>query len=991
MRLLRRSNGNRQVTGGRSRTLRRIDIGPRLLILVAIPVVALIGVIGLLVADDIERFQSFRSYSDETTEVADLIVVLSSLQEERHQLVAPDSPAAITTPVSADLMSPLANALRFGGSNVDAVQFLPEARRLADQGDTEAALVIYTDIIDDLALIIDGRLANAPQGQPSRASDSLRALLQGQENFLQEDIAVRSGETDDVRLGQYRTSALIALERFSVNASLEASEELSQLRSGSAWTFLDETRLDVFELNDSASLLERWHASADVRRTSLVELTLAETERFSQAMEALEEGELAELLSLLGVIAAILALSIFCTLLIRRSIVGPLSRLTVHARSLSRGEVAAVNDPANDEIAEVGSAFSSLAATMQHLFTNIDDIAEHMHLGNHERRIDTEPLTGDWLRLATTMNSTLDTSAAHHDATKEDLDRRTALTEITNAAILADNAQDVTRAVIAHLPEAQAGSHAAIFEHPSGPPLVELGHYIGPPLSALEVPTAGAQAQRVTVDKKSGVGALIEFSVGPPAVLVLFFGSTEPGQIEPFVSLVETAARVLSQAHRRHAAEVDATHNREHDPVTGLANVELLQRWFAATSTENSTWSVVGIAPQQLDDLDGSFGRDARNLALRKIGAELEQLLVTEMTDSDLDIPLVRTDEPEFVAIVPAQHGKPLANRFAQRFAEPIHIAGTSLSIDVTIGLADVADGDIDLTDALTNVTTAVRRGQGRTTEIVPFEERFREDVRRRAQLVRWLEHAIENRDLTVHFQPVVNAYTTTIEGYECLIRGSLDGEPVSPAEFIPLAEETKMIVAIGEFVLREGCAALPFLRGDNPYVAINLSPLELSDPYLLDRIDNVLTQSAVDRSRIVFEITEGTKTSSSDAELVKRLRRLGVRIAIDDFGSGHANLAYLNSLPAQIVKLDRSLVTPIVDDEGAASIVRKAIEMAHGLGMSVVAEGVETEDELNALRRMRCDRIQGWLTGRPNDLDAFIEITIERPLTQISRPRDRS
>jgi EAL domain-containing protein (putative c-di-GMP-specific phosphodiesterase class I) len=139
----------------------------------------------------------------------------------------------------------------------------------------------------------------------------------------------------------------------------------------------------------------------------------------------------------------------------------------------------------------------------------------------------------------------------------------------------------------------------------------------------------------------------------------------------------------------------------------------------------------------------------------------------------------------------------------------------------------------------------------------------------------------------------------------------------------------------------------------------------------------------------VVFEITEGIATSQADIELLHRLRRIGVKIAIDDFGSGQSNLSYLNSLPAQILKLDRSLITPIVDDIGAAGVVRKAIEMAHDLGMTVVGEGVETNDELNALRRVRCDLVQGWLTGRPAPLDTFIEITIARPVTQINAPNE--
>ena len=555
--------------------------------------------------------------------------------------------------------------------------------------------------------------------------------------------------------------------------------------------------------------------------------------------------------------------------------------------------------------------------------------------------------------------------------------------------MLSDDAIAMTGKILHHLPKALRGSRADIHEHPSGPPLVDLGVPLKPAFSALEVPTMTEHAQRICVDGSDGIASLIEFPEGPPAVLVLMFDGEEPPEIDPLVSLVETSGQILAQAHRRQVAEIDATHNLEHDLTTGLGNVTHLRRWFTETHAPATGWTAVGVSPQHLADLDGSFGRDALDVALREVGSELERIANEHARTDGIETPLVRSGDPEYLVIVPSSRGEALAASFASRFASPIDIDGTAQPIDITIGWAEIEANDQDLTEALANVATAVRRGQQRTTEIVAFEPQYREDARRRTQLIRWLEGAIANRELEIHFQPIVDAVTTSIEGYECLIRGSLDGEPVSPGEFIPLAEETQMIVAIGEFALREACAAIPFLRGDKPYVAVNLSPFELSDPSLLSRIEGVLMQSKVDRSRLVFEVTEGTETSPADAELLVKLRDLGVKIAIDDFGAGHANLAYLNSLPAQILKLDRSLITPMVEDPGAASVVLKAIEMAHGLGMTVVGEGVETNEELDALRRMRCDRVQGWLTGRPAPLDNFIEITAERPLTQLSRPRE--
>ena len=980
----------RSTRWGPTSLLRSIDIGPRLILLAGIPLAALLLVIGLLASDDIARWQDLRRFHETTEEIDGLVNLNISLQEERHLLLGDDTQTVLERPLSGAPSGELAETLREIGSPVDVIQVLADARRLSAAGQSEAAALEYTRLINEVLRGISLHTANAPFGNATSESQALNALLQSHESFLLEDLQVQIGDPDPLALGRFRTEALLALEEFATNASAQSRADLEAITTTSAWRFLTLARVDSFADVDDPSQAELWARSADVRRLAFIDLAEQESETLNQSV-GLAQRQVAEtLVTVLAVIGAIVLLATLLSVLLRRSIVRPLSNLTVSARTLSKGEMVPIDDPASDEIAEVAGAFSSLAETMENLFTDIDAISFSVRDGRYDQRIHTDHLMGDWARLANTMNATLETSAAHRDATREELDRRTVLSEISNAAILAVSSPEITASVLHHLPKALAGSHAHIHVHPSGPPTVDLGIPLEKSLSALEVPTLVEQAQRITSAKGDGVAALVEFPSGPPAVIALMFGEHEPAQLEPLVSLVETAARILSQAHRRQIAETDATHSREHDQLTGLFNAERLGRWFADRRMVNE-WTAVGIAPQNLDDLDGSFGRNARNLVLQAVGKRLETIVAQEFRAHGYDGALARIVEPEFVAVVPKRFSRGIADTIAQRFGEPIEIEGSQLQVDLTIGLTEVGRTDVDLTQAVANVAIAIRRGASQTTEIIPFEARYRDDVRRRTQLISWLEQAIENRDLRIEFQPIVNAITTRTEGYECLVRGSMNGEAVSPAEFIPLAEETNMVVAIGEFVLREACAALPFLRGDTPYVAINLSPVELSDPRFIGRIDRVLSESSIDRDRIVFEVTEGATATESDLERLHRLRRLGVQIAIDDFGSGQSNLSYLNNLPAQILKLDRSLITPITSDEGAVSIVGKAIEMAHGLGMTVIGEGVEQNDELNILRRLRCDRIQGWFTGRPAPLEDFIEITVDRPVTQISRPRHRT
>ncbi len=956
-----------------------------------LPIVALLAVIALLAADDLRHVRDLNNYASNIAEVSELVGLRSAVQEERHQLVDPSIINTDFDSLDASFASPIEEALRMR-STIDVVQVLPEARRLRSEGGLVAAAQEYTAVVHEFDRIIAEQLSQAPLGQADVKAAAVIDLLTSHEAFLQEDLELFIGDADPVTLVRHREVALQALERFSASASDEGGVSLDELQSSPAWDVLEGTLGNVFAINldAEATAVDELRDAATFRRVALAELSAEEVVQTQRFTADLRNSELAQLGTLAAVIGTILVVAAIGTLVLRRSIVQPLSALTVQARKLSRGEVTAIDDPARDEIAVVANAFSSMTGTVDHLFGDIDRITKAVHVGDHAERIDTDPLEGDWERLADTMNTTLATSAAHHEVTSEELDRRMVITDISTAAMDEDDIAGLTRRVLRHLPKVLAGSEAHIHQHPSGPPLVDLGVELAPSFSALEIPTSSDHAKRIRIGKAEGVASLIEFADGPPAILTLMFGDSEPTRVEPLIALVETSSQILSQVHRRRAAELDATHNLEHDLTTGLANIAHLHRWFAKAPIPVDGWTTVGVTPQ-LSELDGSSGREASDHALRSIGEVLDGLVRVLAEAQGIDTCLVRVGDPEFVAVVPTNFGERLATAFASRFSEPIATDEAALSIEATIGLAEIDPEHNDLTEALTNLATAVRRGQHRITEIVPFETRYRDDVRRRTHLVSWLETALENRDLEIHFQPVVDANSIVTVGYECLIRGSMDGTPVSPAEFIPLAEESGLVHAIGEFALQEACAALPFLPGDEPYVAVNISPYELSDDDLIDRIDRVLEASKVDRSRVVFEVTEGVETSADDAKRLEELRELGVKIAIDDFGSGHANLSYLSALPAQILKLDRALVTPIVDDPGAASVVLKAIEMAHQLGMTVVGEGVETNEELDALRRMRCDRVQGWFTGRPATLDSFIEIAIDRPPTAISPPQDVS
>lgn len=948
----------------------------------AIPSLALLALIGLLVDADVQSLHELRRFSDTIEHVDDQVEARAAIQTERHVGTTTARPTGFSM-TQSDLDEAL-RALGFVGG-FEFTDDLDVARQLADNNRQGQALLLYTELISELEADIELTLRSAPLGFTDDRSTALRALLSAEESLLLEDIETRGSVVDPIRLTELHTSATSDLSVFSENASADGVDSLELLTVADFWRELNLIRIGSFGSGTTDDGFDRdaWNAAAEIRSAELTDLVAAEIDALRADTNTAVESEYRRLGLLAATAFIVLALATFITFRLRRSIIGPLSTLTKNARQLARGEQAIADDRAIDEIGEMSRAFASISSTMEHLWTDVDTVASALTEGTYDKRIDTEGLPGDWLRLAETMNSTLATGEEHRVIVREELDRRGAMADISNAAALATTAPELTAAVLSHLPSALAGSHTHLHVHPSGPPTVDLGIPLEPAISALEAPNGCDGGALVKLRKGTGIASLVEFPEGPPAVLVLAFGDTQPTQVEPLISLVETAAKILAQAHRRRAAESRALHDREHDTLTDLPNSEFTRHWFTEQADRSTPWTIIGIQPQRMDELDGRMGRDSRDLVTKSIADALIAVISDVAPSRAEEIVVARLTKPDFAIITPTPVSADLITAFSDRFAEPLIVEGEEVELNATIAYAEVSAHDPDLTQSITNVSSAVAQAEGRETEVIRFEAGHRESLRRKGIIGDWLNHAIENGDLSVHFQPIVNAITTAIEGYEVLLRATMHGQPLSPAEFVPIAEDTGVITAIGDFALREACAALPHLRGNNPYVAVNLSPVQLSGVALLSDIERVLTETKTPRERVIFEVTEGATATPEGLAVLSQIRDLGVKIAIDDFGSGQSNLAYLTNLPAEILKLDRSLVTPMPHDESAVTLVQKTVEMAHALDMTVIGEGVENRAELDALRRVFCDRIQGWYTGKPGPLSDFMEISLE-PITSI-------
>jgi EAL domain-containing protein (putative c-di-GMP-specific phosphodiesterase class I) len=229
------------------------------------------------------------------------------------------------------------------------------------------------------------------------------------------------------------------------------------------------------------------------------------------------------------------------------------------------------------------------------------------------------------------------------------------------------------------------------------------------------------------------------------------------------------------------------------------------------------------------------------------------------------------------------------------------------------------------------------------------------------------LRAALANNELRVVFQPLVGLKENRVTCLEALLRWTHKGEAISPAEFIPIAEETGLIVPIGEWVLREACEAAAHWPSQ-ARVAVNLSPVQFKNKRLFETVHGILAATGLPPTRLELEITESLMLNDNEQTLqtLHRLRAIGIRISMDDFGTGYSSLSYLRAFPFDKIKIDRSFMRDLESRGDSLAIIKAVIGLGHSLGMSTTAEGVETEEQLKAVREQGCNEVQGFLFSPP-------------------------
>lgn len=419
-----------------------------------------------------------------------------------------------------------------------------------------------------------------------------------------------------------------------------------------------------------------------------------------------------------------------------------------------------------------------------------------------------------------------------------------------------------------------------------------------------------------------------------------------------------------------------------YDDLTGLPNRTLLiERMRESLRRARERRLLVGLLFLDLDRfnvVNESLGHTAGDEMLSEVASRIEAVI----RPGDV---VARLGGDEFAVVISdmLRRGDAVvaARRLRKSLTQPISIGNDTAVITTSIGIA-IAEGAEEPEDLLRDADTALHRAKEKGRDIaVVFDDHLRDQAIRRLEVENKLRRAIENDDLVVHYQPVLNAATGRLAGSEALVRiRNEDGSLVMPGAFIDVAEDSGLISKLGHQVLVKAIhqtaqwtrLAVP---GQEPLsIAVNVSARQLTDPNYADSLRAELVTAGLAPQQLSLELTESALIDGNPTteQSLQQLRDLGVRIGLDDFGTGFSSLAYLKRFPISFLKIDRSFVDGLGTDENDSAIVRATIALAHGLNLRVVAEGVETEHQLEQLAALDCDLVQGYLFSKPIDPDDF-------------------
>jgi diguanylate cyclase (GGDEF)-like protein len=450
------------------------------------------------------------------------------------------------------------------------------------------------------------------------------------------------------------------------------------------------------------------------------------------------------------------------------------------------------------------------------------------------------------------------------------------------------------------------------------------------------------------------------------------FDETEMRLLAELAGDISYALDHIEKAEKLH-------HLAYYDPLTGLANRELFQervgQYIEAARKREGELAIIVLDLERFETISDTFGRHVGDQLLRHAAERLIPCIGNPRY-------VARIGSGQLAAVVPDVGGdravlRDLDTRWHQWLGAAFQVDGRDFQLSAKAGIALFPHDGAEAQILLRNATTALKKAKSTPDRYAFYTQNLSDSRAEWLALESKLRRALEHREFVLHYQPKVDVVTRRLVGVEALIRWqSRELGLVPPMKFIPLLEETGLIADVGVWVLEQALrdhARWEDATSPVPRIAINVSTLQLAREDFVRSFEERL-KGAGPRAGIDIEVTESLIMTDVAANIAKleQIRSLGVHIAIDDFGTGYSSLGYLAKLPVSVLKIDRSFVSAMLQDASAMTLVSTMISLAHALKLSVVAEGVETEEQAAVLGRLQCDQMQGYLIGKPVPFEAI-------------------
>ncbi|VYU43220.1 EAL domain-containing protein [Clostridium tertium] len=418
-----------------------------------------------------------------------------------------------------------------------------------------------------------------------------------------------------------------------------------------------------------------------------------------------------------------------------------------------------------------------------------------------------------------------------------------------------------------------------------------------------------------------------------------------------------------------------------YDELTGLINrkryKEVIDKEIKALTALESRGALIIVDIDNFKFVNDSYGHIYGDIFLQKFSEDLKKVFDTNAT-------ICRFGGDEFLIFVPyiesANEIKKIATNIMNILKDPYNISGKKIFSSVSIGVSVFPDDAEDFEGLLKNSDASMYMAKSNgKNQWQMFNSNISKEINRIYSIQKGLRTTLENNEMYVVFQPKVRLTDDEVDGFEALLRWKSEEMGfVSPGEFIPVAESTRLIIPIGKFVLREVFAKIKYLLSegyDNFKIAVNLSEVQLREGDLVQYFNSLIEEFQVSPKYIEIEITESMIMKSVDRNIayLLEIKELGASIALDDFGTGYSSLNHLTKLPIDVLKIDRSFVVDMTQNDKSRYIVENIIQLSHKLGITVVAEGVEDKEQVDYLKSIECDTVQGYYYSRPEHFENVI------------------